>query len=463
MGEKNLNARVVEKCKVHFVENEMGLAGIRRKRGFTIGEVVTVVAIVGTITALAVPNYIRLRTDAQMEMVKQHMRIIAEEFVEIMGKTGTFPSEETWEKMSEQISVTGGLSAGEWKEKGIVDDELSVAISLEAINASHYSIDEYTNQKNAVQFISRPGSENASLGTCFRLDKSLRISDFRCSDGTDVVMNTFSPVDLYQALTSGSGKVVQGALLAWLEYALGGKRNLNSACHSSNYVCPDWAPDNLMNVPISNVFVVPKNMLGLFNDAFMNLFSLLGEKDPRYSIMKREIQPQDINLIDPSKRPDLQGYLYMNSQDNVLIEVGISGQPVLLGRSSSVFNSRDLLTIEREYETYVANWVRDAALKNVVMNDDIWMRTVWGDDYRRMGISEEDVRFIYPTYESRLNSGINVEDVVFNTPWINDIIPKFYIDDLTGESIPISMEEQRNYGLTLLDDAAKRSQPLDHF
>jgi prepilin-type N-terminal cleavage/methylation domain-containing protein len=112
-------------------------------KGFTLGEIITTVAIIGTITSLALPNYLRMKMNTNEEMVRQQMRIVGEKMVEIMGKEGLFPDSEEWP------NLVGG------------EDELSLTASLSAIDSLCYTNDEYsTNQSRSTYiFCSRPKTD----------------------------------------------------------------------------------------------------------------------------------------------------------------------------------------------------------------------------------------------------------------------------------------------------------------
>ena len=87
---------------------------MKYKKAFTLPEMVIAVAIIGTVTAIAVPNYLRLRMETNMEMVKQHMRVIGEKMTEIIGKKGIFPDPNDWPNLTadeDEMSLTANLSA----------------------------------------------------------------------------------------------------------------------------------------------------------------------------------------------------------------------------------------------------------------------------------------------------------------------------------------------------------------
>jgi prepilin-type N-terminal cleavage/methylation domain-containing protein len=114
-------------------------------KGFTLGEIITTVAIIGTITSMALPNYLRMKMNTNEEMVRQQMRIVGEKMVEIMGKEGLFPDSEEWP------NLVGS------------EDELSLTASLSAIDDLCYTKTDYTTSqsRSTYVFCSQPDTSRA--------------------------------------------------------------------------------------------------------------------------------------------------------------------------------------------------------------------------------------------------------------------------------------------------------------
>src|SRR3989338_2963690 len=104
----------------------------RNKRGFTLGEMVTTVAIIGTLTAVSVPNYMRVRMQVNMEMVKQHLKTIGTHMNDLYNRNKQFP---------QNINQLG--SSGE---------EVAITASLFGINRREYTTDGYTTGPNLSTF-----------------------------------------------------------------------------------------------------------------------------------------------------------------------------------------------------------------------------------------------------------------------------------------------------------------------
>jgi type II secretory pathway pseudopilin PulG len=85
---------------------------IRNKRAFTLGEMVTTVAIIGTLMAVAVPNFTNARFQVNMERAGQTLRTIHDTMNQLLNKTGSFPiSFPPGSNTAEESEITGSLTA----------------------------------------------------------------------------------------------------------------------------------------------------------------------------------------------------------------------------------------------------------------------------------------------------------------------------------------------------------------
>ncbi|MBI4387987.1 MAG: type II secretion system protein [Candidatus Omnitrophica bacterium] len=117
----------------------------KNKKGFTITEIMITVAIIGTVSAVAIPGFMRIRMDTNMQLVKQHMRVIGEKMQEIYTNKGQFPEENRW-------PLTGTTDP----------DEMVITSNLSAIDAKGYTTNEYSRSTPATyQFCSSPATNTA--------------------------------------------------------------------------------------------------------------------------------------------------------------------------------------------------------------------------------------------------------------------------------------------------------------
>jgi prepilin-type N-terminal cleavage/methylation domain-containing protein len=87
---------------------------LKNNLGYTLVEIITTTAIIGSLTAIAVPNFIRIKMSVNIELVKQHLRIIGQEMNEFYNKTKRFPAsmnEIINGDSSEELSITASLNS----------------------------------------------------------------------------------------------------------------------------------------------------------------------------------------------------------------------------------------------------------------------------------------------------------------------------------------------------------------
>jgi prepilin-type N-terminal cleavage/methylation domain-containing protein len=139
----------------------------RNKRAFTLGEMVTTVAIVGIIAAVAIPNFLRIKMDVDTEMVRQNLRQFHQGVNDFLSNTGAFPSNVTGlGSSSEEKTITGSLTA---------IDQLGFD-ALYSVGPSGY------------QAIASP--KTAKNGDrCFGVDL-FGVRDQNCWDGLNLTINT---------------------------------------------------------------------------------------------------------------------------------------------------------------------------------------------------------------------------------------------------------------------------------
>ncbi len=122
-----------------FVGRSCGI--LKSLTGFTLVEIMTAVVIVGIVSSIAIPQFMNARMAANMESVRQHMRIIAQKMNDVLVNRGEFPPE------------------SEWPLIGTIDpDEMVVTASLSAIDDLCYTTNDYRTTANGkgYRFCSAP-------------------------------------------------------------------------------------------------------------------------------------------------------------------------------------------------------------------------------------------------------------------------------------------------------------------
>jgi prepilin-type N-terminal cleavage/methylation domain-containing protein len=152
---KSRENSVASRGKLHSNAMNVAWSGSRRRetqlhrlrRGFTLAEIMITVSIIGIITAVALPNFFRLREEVNMEMVRGNLKVIHEAMNEFLNNNGFFPLD----------IFTFGEDDG--------DERAAIAANLTAIDLKEF---DSTYQITDGSFFLRSCSR--TLGRCFGTD-----------------------------------------------------------------------------------------------------------------------------------------------------------------------------------------------------------------------------------------------------------------------------------------------------
>ena len=87
----------------------------KNKLGYTLGEIVMTTAIIGSLAAIAVPNFLRIKMNVNMELVKQQLRILGQNMNELYNQNNPHQYPEDINNLDgnppEELSITASLNA----------------------------------------------------------------------------------------------------------------------------------------------------------------------------------------------------------------------------------------------------------------------------------------------------------------------------------------------------------------
>jgi len=128
---------------------------MKNNLGYTLGEIVMTTAIIGSLAAIAVPNYMRIKMNVNMEMVKQQLRILGQEMNEFYNKANPHQYPDT-------LPPTGNT-----------EEELAITASLNGLNNKGYKVRHFPSEGGS-SFIDRidpmPGMFGVAGDQCYILD-----------------------------------------------------------------------------------------------------------------------------------------------------------------------------------------------------------------------------------------------------------------------------------------------------
>jgi type IV pilus assembly protein PilA len=146
---------------------------IKNKKGFTLPEIATSIAVLGIITAIAVPNYVRIKMEVNAEHVRGNLKVIHKALNDFLSRTGGFPDDFT------------SLPIGS-------DEELAVSANLTAIDIKNYEFTYQLSNELGFRLSTQPKDPALRIANyCFQTD-SLGVRRVGCGnpwDGSAVAMS----------------------------------------------------------------------------------------------------------------------------------------------------------------------------------------------------------------------------------------------------------------------------------
>lgn len=308
----------------------------KKCHGFTLTEIIVVAAIVGVVSIIAVPNYIRVRMETNMEMVRQHMRVIAEKMVEITGKTGQYPDPANWPfitsfDLDEQV-ITAQLSA---------IDNLCYTTNREDYIVNQPRNDYvFCTQRKPVSECQLAGYKrfcvhaNSEMSQYFAPGAVGEFPEFQPSNGNGMTMtgwhssNFFNPDNFSYFLTDPNLTDQQRVtiLSAWLEYeAYGGSYN-------QPYGAIVLASDTQL---FATAFA-------LYTDSYHNMTTnqdythatLMDKFNSLFPQVAQDLYLKGINIYAKTNATSFTGWSIWSNQDGSAYSFGdFNGYPALHGHS----------------------------------------------------------------------------------------------------------------------------------
>jgi len=149
----------------------------KNKLGFTLVEITTTVAVIGVVSAIAIPNLLRVRVNVNMEMVRQDMKTIHEALNDMRNRDGSFP--EDLNQLTSQNDY---------------DPEMSITASLTAIDLKGFTTDGYSPVLNNSNYSMRtcPKRLGVNGDACWYIDPVTRPNKINPWDGSGMPMSPWS-------------------------------------------------------------------------------------------------------------------------------------------------------------------------------------------------------------------------------------------------------------------------------
>jgi prepilin-type N-terminal cleavage/methylation domain-containing protein len=288
----------------------------KNKRGFTLGEMVTTVAIIGTLSAIAVPNYLRIKMEVNMMMVKQELRTIQRHMNDAFNQSQKFP----------QNLTDLGASA---EEQFIMD-------SLVVLDRKNYLTNDYRvnpSQSNyQFQTCPKQGHIGSSGNQCFTMNSieitsaALQLGSNDPWDGSNV--NTL-PWTLTQLKVEQSGPFYEwgyyllnlGAKLTQSQQVQLTGAALERVAYQLNYLMNETTQEDSSNdlsldkkkLP-STMHVVTKEQEKTIKEILSRVYENLLEKGVRLYMTEQNIEEASARFSEIHDQETINNILYISDK-----------------------------------------------------------------------------------------------------------------------------------------------------
>jgi Tfp pilus assembly protein PilE len=162
----------------------MGKRKVNSCKGLTINELATAIGIIGIIAAVAVPNFMRIKWEVNVEMVRQNLKVIHEALNEWFNENGAFPDD--------VFNLPGGSP-----------EEQAITANLGAVDLKQYRVRRYRIRPRSGYIMEVEPADPVfrSEENCFEMD-SLGVRRVRCA--------SFAFSNTVLSMTSVTGNNPQG-------------------------------------------------------------------------------------------------------------------------------------------------------------------------------------------------------------------------------------------------------------
>jgi len=139
-----------------------------KRKGFTLIELMIVVAIIGILAAIAIPNFLRFQARAKQSEAKQNLGAIFTAYTSYFSDNNTFPG-------AASITVGGSsfncLAVADWEPKGTIRYNYNCMVT-EAFSPA-------TNDSSCVTVVYTAGTQtDFTVGACGNVDNDSTVDEW---------------------------------------------------------------------------------------------------------------------------------------------------------------------------------------------------------------------------------------------------------------------------------------------